>query len=262
MDLTNKRICIVSYAKYMEQKKFGRLINSYDIIVRINNGVNIANKKHFGERTDVFSGNFFGGKNKIIISTWNYLNPKNKKNNIFKVLKELNIKNVLINNKFGNRFDIINECRKQKLNILVNPSITTRLPITTGLQAIIHLLYLKPKELMIIGFDFTTNFHKDYEFFYRLCRNDVKSNERLNKNYEDSESLRHSTLFEKYVLKKLWKQYNFRVDQFLKNILDNFNIDNMDNNILELKINKTYKDIYDNYIISLIETGKLYNIIL
>ncbi len=35
MSLEGKRVCIVSYAKYMEEKKFGKIIDSYDKVVRV-----------------------------------------------------------------------------------------------------------------------------------------------------------------------------------------------------------------------------------
>jgi len=81
--------------------------------------------------------------------------------------------------------------------------------VTYNNQAIIQLLYLKPKELMVVGFDFTMNFFKDYEDFYRMFRTAEKSELRLNKTYDQVPNLKHSTIFEKYIMKKLWIKYKF-----------------------------------------------------
>lgn len=258
MSLEGKRVCIVSYAKYMEEKKFGKIIDSYDKVVRVNNGVNIPDKKHFGSKTDIFSANFFGGKNGVIIKTWNYLNKTNEKVTIFEVIQRLNIKDILINNKNSPSTEPIFRAKKSGLNVLVDPSINSRLPITTGMQAIIQLLYLKPKELMIIGFDFTMNLHKDYEEFYKMFRKAERVESRLNKTYDECPDIKHSTIFEKYLLKKLWQQYKLNVDPFLLKILKNFDITGLDDKVLEIaNINKKFIDLYNNNVVNLIETGKV-----
>jgi len=259
MDLRDKRVCIVSYAKYMEKKKFGKIIDSYDVVVRVNNGVNIVDRKYFGTKTDIFSGSFYESKMKMIVTTWRYLNKdetkKTKKMNIYEFLKMIGINYIFINNRNGNSKETEENAIKSGLKIMVDQKINTNIYLTTGLQAIIQLLYLKPKELMVIGFDFTMNFFKDYENFYRMFKS-VHS-DRLNKSFEEIKGMGHSTIFEKYILKKLWLKYKFNVDPFLKDILNNFDITNLDENTFELSKNRTFIDLFENSIISLIETGKV-----
>ena len=44
LDLKEKSVCLVSYASYMYDKKYGSVIDSNDVVVRINNGLNILNE--------------------------------------------------------------------------------------------------------------------------------------------------------------------------------------------------------------------------
>jgi len=80
MSLSNKSVCVVSYAKYMENKKMGKIIDSYDKVVRINNGINIPKDLYddFGSKKDIYAGSFCGGKNNFILKTYCYLNKKKR----------------------------------------------------------------------------------------------------------------------------------------------------------------------------------------
>lgn len=53
--IKNKRVILVGPSPFMSGKKFGEKINSYDIIVRINQGIFLpsSNSEDFGNRTDV-----------------------------------------------------------------------------------------------------------------------------------------------------------------------------------------------------------------
>ena len=88
MSLKNQNVCVISYAKYMNGKKMGKIIDSFDKVVCINNGINIDKKdiEDFGKKTDIYAGSFCGGKNCFITKTYNYLNKTKEKINIFGVL--------------------------------------------------------------------------------------------------------------------------------------------------------------------------------
>ena len=221
MNENNYSYCIVSYAKYMEKLKLGRKIEKYDKIVRINNGINVVDKKFFGKTTDIFAGSFCIGKNILIIKTYNYIHKTNY-SNIFDIISKNNVKEILICN--TKKYDEIKNLKN--INIITQ-KINKKLGLTTGLQAIINIISLKPKKLYICGFDFTTNLATSYDNFYKMFQT-KKANTRLNKNYDDDITSKHSTIFEKYILKKLWEKYNFDVDPILKNILDDFNSNALD----------------------------------
>lgn len=243
MSLSNFKVCIVSYAKYMENKKMGKIIDSYDKVVRINNGLNIVNPKYFGTKTDIYSSNFFHGKSCMIVETYKFMNNIEKELTIFDLLKIYKVKDILINNKNEACENIIEAANKYKLNFLVKPYKNLKLPISTGLQAIIQILFLKPKELFICGFDFSMFFFKDYEEHYKRLR---KARFRLNKTYDEDPTIKHSTLFEKYVMKKLWIDYLFKVDGNLEKILMEYDITNLDEKCLEIdKFKEKYIKIYE-----------------
>jgi len=214
--------CIVSYAKYMESLKLGKKIEKFDKVVRINNGINVVDKKIFGKRTDVFAGSFCIGKNILITKTYNFLNKTNI-NDVTELILKNNVKEILIYNEKKKFSDMK---KLKKINIIPQV-IKKNYGITTGLQSIINILALKPKKLLVCGFDFTTNLASSYDKFYRMFRPD-QANIRLNKNYDDDKTSKHSTIFEKYILKKLWEKYNFDIDPILKNILNDFSLRGLD----------------------------------
>ena len=53
--LKNKRVALVGPANYLSEFEMGELINSKDIVVRLNRGMELvaANKKYIGSRTDI-----------------------------------------------------------------------------------------------------------------------------------------------------------------------------------------------------------------
>jgi len=242
MNLSNYTVCIVSYAKYMENKKMGKIIDSYDKVIRINNGINIVNNKYFGTKTDIFSCNFFHGKSCMIVETYKNIKETKKNLTIFDLLKIFKINDILINNKNEPCQDIIEQANKYNVNILIPPYKNPSLPISTGLQAIIQTLFLKPKKLFICGFDFSMFFFKDYEEHYNRLR---KARFRLNKTYDEDPTIKHSTLFEKYIMKKLWIKYQFKVDEFLEKILNDYDISNLDEKNLTIDdFSGKYLDLY------------------
>jgi len=251
-----KSVCVCSYSKYMENMKLGKKIDSYDKVVRINNGLNVLEPKSFGNKIDVFASSFLGGKIGFIERCYHALHKK--KESIQNILIEKNVKDIIAIN-YG-QTTLIDEIKKDysdKFKICVAEDTLPKILfiITTGLATIIIVLKNKPKELFICGFDFTMYLHKAYENLYREHR--AKFVGRLNKTYEEMGDDYHSTLFEKYLLKKLMLKYKFTVDDHLKKILDEINVDELDENIYTRRIKtEIFKEKFINYyndIISIID---------
>ena len=226
-------ICIVSYAKYMENKKLGKYIDSFDKVIRINNGINILNKEDLGSKTDIVSLSFNEGKMRMIVKSYNFLN-KTKFDEIFDILLKENIKNILF-------VDFIYKYKFPQLkeyNIITNSGkyIDIFSIITTGLSTIICALKMEHKKLFVCGFDFTMSLYKGYDDLYKMIRKHVN---RLNKTYEECLENWHSTELERYLFKKLWINYNFEIDDDLSKILDNFETVNLDNKIFSINIENT-----------------------
>jgi len=341
LNLKGQSICITSYSKSMEKSGLGKKIDSYDQVVRINNGVNILNTKDLGSKCDIFACSFLGGKIKFIENCyedindlidndvrkekvksihskykikndyWEYLVPKvnhelskikgekgdktmkqikkekekpPKKDlvkNIIKkelikklynqyngtvdksilkkklrntisicdILLEKQVKNILIftNNKENYDEDELN-CYSKYYKIIVqnpnNPIIYYM--VTTGLCTIITILQAKPKNLFICGFDFTMYLYNGYDDLYKKYRGGYT--DRLNKTYEEYQDDYHSTIFEKYVLKKLWKKYNFEIDEKMINMLNEIKEDELDGKIFKKVLKENmFQDSYLNY---------------
>jgi len=222
LDLKDKTVCLVSYASYMYGKRYGSIIDSNDVVVRINNGLNILNKKDFGRYTDIIYIFFAGAKTNVIYKTYNELNKTNiKLQDILTLKKLICISNISVDKISEYKIKYANN------NILF---IETILPkITSGLSAMIILLYLKPKSLHITGFSFDNFVYPGYEVFFQKYKKTTF--DRLNKKFSEWNAP-HSELFEKYVVKSLINTYNnITTDDIMKDILNNIDINSLHNNI-------------------------------
>lgn len=246
MSLLNDTVCVVSYAKYMKDLKMGAEIDSYDKVVRINNGINISSDdvSDFGKKTNILACSFCGGKNNFIVKTYNHLRKSKEKIDIFDLIKSYNVKDIFIcKSKAGN---IEESATKHELNVLIPTNKHIEWAVTTGLQAIINVLKLKPKKLFLTGFSFTMELHPSYEKYYLMFKGE-KIRESLDKNYDVDPNCKHSTIFEKYIMKKLVKRYKILVDKNMKRIISNFDLSGLNNKFNE-KIAKTYNEAYNEII--------------
>ncbi len=213
LDLSDKSICIVCYAGYMYNKSYGTLIDSHDVVCRVNNGINILNINDFGKFTEICVFSFAGGKMKLVRETYNEIN--NVKYNIADIIKS---KELL--------------CISRTKKTTIEESIYNKeliVGLTTGLQAILLILSLKPKSLYITGLSFNNDVYPGYDYFsYKYKK---KSFDRKGMSYSDWQQ-KHSELFEKYIIKKLLeKNINVSTDNEMKEILSNINTSELDNNL-------------------------------
>ena len=166
--INNKRIVIVGPAPYLNKKKIGKLIDSYDVTIRFNKGMNLM--KHpsiYGSKTDILyhcvcQKQDNGGK--ITRSMYNYIKmlvfsyPKlhktdktsfnNGNSHLFKNFPKSNSKMRIINKEYY---------IKMEKNIGCRPN--------TGIICILDLLQnFKPKEIYVTGFTF---FKDGYSKLYR-----------------------------------------------------------------------------------------------
>lgn len=129
--------------------------------------------------------------------------------------------------------------------------------VTTGLCTIITILQSKPKSLFICGFDFTMYLYNGYDDLYKKYRGGYT--DRLNKTYEEYQDDYHSTIFEKYILKKLWKVYKFEIDEKLEKLLNEIRENELDEQIFrKILKGKLFEDKYVNYyndIVKIIESN-------
>lgn len=224
LDLLDKSVCIVCYAGYMYNKSYGNIIDSHDVVCRVNNGINILNTNDFGKFTEICVFSFAGGKMKLIRETYNEIN--NVKYNIAEIIKS---KELL--------------CISRTKKNIVEESIYNKeliVGLTTGIQAILLILSLKPKSLYITGLSFNNDVYPGYDYFsYKYKR---KAFYRKGMSYSDWQQ-KHCELFEKYIIKKiLEKNINITIDNEMKDILSNINTTELDNN---LRFDKKFIDYFN-----------------
>jgi hypothetical protein len=260
LDLSKRSVCIVSYATYMQSKKLGRYIDSFDYVTRINIGIYPIDQEDFGKKTNIASLSISSNKIPSVVKIFNNFN-NNKYNNIDEICKENNIKYVLglgVKNDEINRWTKYFDCFKNSdTKYLIDYNYDKYINkdlfgLTNGLKTIIFILHCKPKKVFICGFDFSMNIYDKYIPYHQ----NVKNNNVNICSYEEwseknrNNSLWHSTMLEKYILKKLYIKYNFEIDDELNKILNEFNDNNIDENIfncvfynIEVKIK--YIDLFN-----------------
>jgi hypothetical protein len=260
LDLSNKSVCIVSYATYMQNKKLGKYIDSFDYVTRINIGIYPIDVDDFGKKTNIASLSISSNKIPKVIKIFNNFN-NNKYNNIDDICKENNIKYVLglgVKNDEINKWKIyFDSFKDSNIKYLIDYNydkytIKDLFGLTNGLKTIIYILKCKPIKTYICGFDFSMNIYDKYIPYHQNVNNNnnnISSYEEWSK-IKRNNSLWHSTILEKYILKKLYIKFKFEIDDELKKILNKLNENNNDENIfncvfynIEVKIK--YIDLFN-----------------
>ena len=233
--LKNKTVALVGPASYLSDFELGNEINSKDIIIRINRGMELVddNKKHIGNRTDILynclienpdNGGIINIKklkdaNVKWICTIPYSSSDGKKTsrflhpsvNLFKIFQ--------IYFKFN--FHIYN----YKSYSLLNKKISSR--ANTGFAAIFDLLEFDLKELYITGFSFYL------DSFFKGYKSGCKRNEEVF-SQECFKSRRHNQKKQWEYLKNNMDNKKLTFDPILKEILNMSKLDrNLFNAIIE-----------------------------
>ena len=228
--LKNKTVALVGPASYLSDFELGNEINSKDIIVRINRGMELVdddNKKHIGNRTDIL---------------YNCLieNPDNGGTINIKKLKNANVKwictipysssdgkitsrflhpsvklSTVLKLYFQFNFHIYNH----KSYSLLNKNLESR--ANTGFAAIFDLLKYDLKELYITGFSFYL------DSFFKGYKNGCQRNEEVFSE-ECFKSARHNQNNQWEYLKNNILNPRITFDPVLKEIL---NMNKLDRNL-------------------------------
>jgi len=236
--IRGKSVCIVGPAPYLEKHKRGNIIDKYDIIVRLNKGINMEKQPEiFGSRTDILyhsvnQSNDNGGKlNPIILDktkiifAFPYLDNKTKSSFTNGTYMDYNT----IHN------DILkNSCCVDKSEYIELEKYIGCRP-TTGLSCIIDILKMKPYSVYITGFTLFKDGHTNH---YRKEAN-IKSNQQLINNFITGKSKHNLYLMYCFMKNNLFKD-NIKLDKELIDIL-NFDIN-------EYKQTKLLEDKDDEYI--------------
>ena len=178
--ITNKRVCIVGPANYLNNANIGNRIDKYDTIVRFNKGHNLIKKPDiFGSRTDILyhcvCQQFDNGGpiTKEMVQEYHIIFS-------FPILTKndnTSFKNGNINeyNKLPKFLTKINKVNKD-IYLKWEKDIGCR--PNTGIIAILDILNMNPKEVYITGF---TLFKDGYSKLYRNKIDDIKVTEQNSK---------------------------------------------------------------------------------
>jgi len=225
----NKSVALVGPSPHLEGKSLGKLIDKYDIVVRINElGISKKNFKDYGKRSNVV----FLTLNSGSISIYKEMIDKYDLSSIDMLVhpRHLQNRNPFIENQIND--DVLELFKKLELDLdfyqVEFPSFIEVCKIfdcfpSTGSLAIYHLCHLEIKELFVCGFSFYTT---KYNY------NKSKSKIWLNHGPTDQNIMRlsgHDTYKEVICLKKL---------------LGNTKINKIDGDSLFRKIILSKSDIY------------------
>ena len=219
--IRNKKVVIVGPANYITKFNWGSHIDSFDLVVRINRGIELidTHSKSVGKRTDILY-------NCLIekIDNGGYISLRNlKKNNVKWVCTQLysDIKGNVFENKLHPEIKFLTVLKlRYFLNLhiydyenysFLNKELKCR--ANTGFSAIFDLLENEAKEIFITGFSFyLDSFIKGYK-------------KGSNKNEEDFadecfNSIRHNQKNQWSYLKSKKNNPKFSFDPVLKEILN------------------------------------------
>lgn len=164
-----KRVCVIGGADTILMKKNGKYIDEYDVIVRINKGIELIEKQkeYLGSKTDYLFHSFYDINNEdkgspFTIDLWKnsnlkkiiYAYPSSEKKFQWQFIKF---------NKVKSNLPICETTKKQYLNIL--NILESHVP-TTGFVALKTIFDSNPRELFITGFSFfKTPMNSEYRQF-------------------------------------------------------------------------------------------------
>lgn len=156
----NKRVAIIGGADSAYQDRLGEFIDSFDVVVRINKGVEVvdANSKFIGSKTDVLFHCFF----EDIKLSGSPITPELWiKKGVSKIVKasyyKPNVKSMNLLYQYFKNKAIYTELDKKNLDG-AKEAINGYLP-TTGFLALFGILNASPKELYITGITFLKTPH-------------------------------------------------------------------------------------------------------
>ena len=237
----NKKVVIVSGSPYLINKNKGSIIDSYDIVVRINQGLNLTKcSNDYGSKTDILyhclcQSETNGGiinkdvynKVKLIIGTIPPLTKIDGEKISFPegYLDKYKILPDFINDKFS--YVNYDEYINLENNIGCRPY--------TGIVALNNIIKYKPSELYITGFTCGKDGNNS------ICRNN-------NYNGFHNKGNHNGFLIYKFMKKLIFDNLNFiKLDEELLDVLNfNFSIYKINNNLLNYKD----EDIYYHYLIN------------
>lgn len=207
-----KRVAIVGGADSVLAKKMGQYIDSFDVVVRINKGVELIEDQYeyVGTRTDFLFHSLYDegvkdrGSSPITLSLWEKYNVKNivysnncsssgyAASNFLKFLKNTNCKKTIT--------QIPGYLLKKNLDIVKSP--------TTGFSAINTIFNCNPTQIYLTGITFMKTSHN------KLYRND------MNRDYLSSSS--HDTEAEYQYIKKIFLENKNKIyiDEVLRKIIE------------------------------------------
>lgn len=211
-----KRVAIIGGADSAYKEKLGGYIDSYDVVVRINNGVRVIDKykEYIGKRTDflfhTFYENIEGGGSPIELDLWNNMEVRQV------------VFSHSLNSSYGHNLRNFVTFNKGQFSVIhlgdtmCQANIRCVFPYypTTGLIAIHSILMCEPLEVYVTGITFfRTAHHQSYR---------SGSLDHWTKLMNSSDS-KHNPEVEYQAFKKLYyaNPTVFTLDSTLKEIIDN-----------------------------------------
>ena len=146
IEYKNKKIIFIGPSSYLIGKNKGNFIDSFDIIIRTNNSINMSEKLYndYGSRTDVLYVN----------------NPYTKACYPFdlKTWKTKGLKEIVLRDNFENILEELNKDIFARTCYKVHVELSDKLSgALMGSYLITDILNKQPKELYIMGIDFYKN---------------------------------------------------------------------------------------------------------
>lgn len=168
INFNGKSIALVGSAKYLSNFSFGSQIDSHDIVVRINKGIDILNEStfnKFGSRTDILYHCLLEDISDTNGSKFGFIEPikwRQAGTQLIICLPESDINGICLSNCLSNLVKkesikkIQNEITLEMMDYNLYNDLSYKIGCkpNTGIAAIYHILCQNPKKLSVYGFSF------------------------------------------------------------------------------------------------------------
>jgi len=167
-DVSSKTIAVVGSANYMSKFDFGHEIDSHDIVVRINKGIDIISKESyekFGSKSDILYHHLLEDPRSSNGPKFGFIEPEKWKkagvktvfclpNSSYEGIATGNYLTDLVNIENVKKLQSVIPLKMVDFNFYNFISRNTKCKPNTGIIAICHLLSMNPKKLSLFGFSF------------------------------------------------------------------------------------------------------------
>jgi len=203
--IKNKKVIFVGPSNYLIGKNKGKYIDSFDIVVRSGNAINMNKNLYndYGSRTDIIYLNnpFVRACYPLPLNEW----------------KEKGLKEIVIRDNFTDIINAINKIIKCRSCYEIHKELSDKLSgAILGSYLITDIIKQNPKSFYLTGITF---YNKGHDYYKGYERKEIKELKRNEKKTRKKPIKVHSYNNNNNYIKEMIKKYNIKTDEYIKEII-------------------------------------------